>query len=75
MTIREFSIKHDIPYWLAYQCSFGVLPESTMQRNKDFSETMMLENLINIQKLKVRKAKDVFDAEEKELKRILNYVK
>ena len=43
MTIKEFSDKYDVPYYLAYEASYKVRPVGTDRRDKDFPEDELFE--------------------------------
>lgn len=38
MTIKEFSVKYDVPYHLVYASSYRVQPTATVLRDRDFPE-------------------------------------
>ena len=38
MTLKEFSVKYDVPYHLVYGASYRVQPRATLIREKDYTE-------------------------------------
>ena len=48
MTIKEFSMKYEIPYSLAWQASYDVKPAETIRRNKDFSEKDLYRSVMHL---------------------------
>ena len=48
MTIKAFAEKYGINYNLAFEASQGVKPVPTLERNKDFPEDELFDNLIAI---------------------------
>lgn len=55
MTIKDFSEKYHVPYYLAYEASFGVKPGCPDGRCKEFSEQEMVDNLLKIMSLQMNK--------------------
>ena len=48
MTIKEFSDKYDVPYYLAYEASYKVQPTGSMQRDKDFPEDQLFDETVKL---------------------------
>ena len=64
MTIKEFSRKYNIPYYLAYKASYNFTPVSTYRRDREYSEEEMLietHNYISGMAESYRKKADQYD--------------
>ena len=46
MTLKEFSIKYEVPYNLVYDSSYGVKPVSTLRRDRDFPEKDLYQSVV-----------------------------
>lgn len=45
MTIKEFSEKYEIPYYIAYNATVGLKPVASILRDKDFIEAELFRNV------------------------------
>ena len=45
MTIKEFSQKYEIPYYIAYNATVGLKPVASILRDKDFVEAELYRNV------------------------------
>ena len=55
MTIAEVAGKYNVPYSVAYEASYGVEPVATLERDKDFPEDKLFDNLILAYNVKRRR--------------------
>ncbi len=56
MTIKDFARKYNVPYYLAYEASFGLEQRYPFNRDKGYIEEQMRDNLLFILKKKKWKA-------------------
>ena len=47
MTIKEFAAKYGLTYQQAYVASYGARPASLFERERDYSENELFDNMIS----------------------------
>lgn len=55
MTLKEFSEKYDVPYYLVYEASYRVRPISSMIRDRDFDEECLFRETVKLIERRIMK--------------------
>ena len=70
MTCKEFSIKYNIPYHIAYAATYKVKPVSSMLRDRDYPEDALLDAVRKMLQQRIKKNKAILDEQVNALNRL-----